>query len=130
MPSRSLATAGLLTVLLATACASVSPMLSAPSSSLEGSRASPPAERRSSVADAVGGASPPAAVAASGQAAAQAVLPGLDRMIIRTHNMTLVVAKVGDAYRLVERIAAEHGGLVAGSQVRQDGDHTCTRRRT
>jgi hypothetical protein len=51
-------------------------------------------------------------------------LPGLDRMIIRTVSMTLSVPNVEEAYREVERIATEQGGLIAGSQIRQDGDRT------
>ena len=43
-------------------------------------------------------------------------------MIVRTINLTLVVGNVQEVYRQVERLAAEQGGFVAGSQVRQDGD--------
>ena len=57
-------------------------------------------------------------------AAAQPNLPPTDRMIIRTVSMTIGVSNVQDAYREVERIATEQGGLIAGSQVRQDGDRT------
>ena len=43
-------------------------------------------------------------------------------MIVRTINLTLVVGNVQDTYRQVERLAAEQGGYVAGSQVRQEGE--------
>jgi hypothetical protein len=71
--------------------------------------------------------SPPAAsdqgrqAANAGQVAAQ-VLPSLDRMIIRTVTLSLLVPDVAEAYRQVERIAAEQGGLIGASQVRQEGD--------
>jgi hypothetical protein len=45
-------------------------------------------------------------------------------MIIRTVTMTISVANVQEAYRQVERIVAEQNGLIAGSQMRQDGDRT------
>jgi DNA repair exonuclease SbcCD ATPase subunit len=51
-------------------------------------------------------------------------LPGLDRVIIRTITLTLAVLNVQAAYRQVEQIAAEQGGLVANAQLRQDGDRT------
>jgi hypothetical protein len=54
----------------------------------------------------------------------QRPLPGLDRMIIRTITLTLGVGNVQEAVRQVERIAAEQGGHVVNSQVRQDGDRT------
>ncbi|HEY7064336.1 MAG TPA: DUF4349 domain-containing protein [Chloroflexota bacterium] len=69
----------------------------------------------------------PASGAAStvgGQGGLAQALPSLDRMIIRTVTMTLVVPNVAEAYRQVEQIAAEQGGLVASSQVRQEGDRT------
>jgi hypothetical protein len=59
-----------------------------------------------------------------GQGGLAQALPSLDRMIIRTVTMTLVVPNVAEAYRQVEQIAAEQGGLVASSQVRQEGDRT------
>ena len=49
-------------------------------------------------------------------------LPSADRMIIRTVNMTIAVQDVQEAFRLAERIANEQGGLIAGSQLRQDGE--------
>ncbi len=62
--------------------------------------------------------------AAPQEAAQRQNLPGLDRMIIRTVTMTISVANVQEAYRQVERIVAEQNGLIAGSQIRQDGDRT------
>jgi hypothetical protein len=73
-------------------------------------------------ADSARGASAPAALGS--QAAPAQALPSLDRMIIRNVSMTLVVANVAEAYRQIELIAAEQGGLVAGSQVRQEGERT------
>src|SRR3712207_3150429 len=49
-------------------------------------------------------------------------LPSADRMIIRTVNMTIAVQDVQEAFRLAERVANEQGGLIAGSQMRQDGE--------
>ncbi|HZS03185.1 MAG TPA: DUF4349 domain-containing protein [Chloroflexota bacterium] len=73
-------------------------------------------------ADSARGASAPAAI--EGQAAPAQALPSLDRMIVRNVSMTLVVANVVEAYHQIEQIALEQGGLVAGSQVRQEGDRT------
>jgi hypothetical protein len=64
------------------------------------------------------------AAAIGGQAAPAQALPSLDRMIVRNVTMTLVVPNVVEAYRQVELIAAEQGGLVAGSQVKQEGERT------
>ena len=66
----------------------------------------------------------PAAQAAATSADASQVknLPSLDRMLIRTVTMTLSVLNVQEAHRQAERIAVEHGGLIAGSQVRQEGE--------
>ncbi|MDP8922339.1 MAG: DUF4349 domain-containing protein, partial [Chloroflexota bacterium] len=58
----------------------------------------------------------------SADAALAQNLPSLDRMIIRTVSMTIAVQNVQEAFRQAERIANEQGGLVAGSQLRQDGD--------
>ena len=92
-------------------------------------------------ASSTGGAAPPQAAPASAgranesaprQAAAgsaakptdqqQADLPSADRMIIRTVSMTIAVTDVQETFRQAERIAVEQGGLLAASQVRQDGD--------
>ena len=43
-------------------------------------------------------------------------------MILRTVNLQLVVGSVAETQREVERLVTEHGGFIAGSQVRQDGD--------
>jgi len=51
-------------------------------------------------------------------------LPSIDRMIIRTVTMTLSVSNVGDAYRQVEALASEMGGMVATSSFKQEGDRT------
>jgi hypothetical protein len=65
-----------------------------------------------------------AASAVGGQAGQVVALPSLDRLIIRNVSMTLVVPNVVEAYRQIELIAAEQGGLVAGSQVKQEGERT------
>jgi hypothetical protein len=71
-----------------------------------------------------GAAPAPPAAPQSAEAAQAQNLPGLDRMIIRTVTMTISVANVQEAYQRAERIAVEQGGLIAGSQIRQDGDRT------
>ena len=43
-------------------------------------------------------------------------------MIIRTVTLSLLVPDVQEAYRQVERIASEQGGLIGASQVRQEGE--------
>ena len=48
--------------------------------------------------------------------------PYLDRMIIRTVTMTIAAANVQDTFKQVEQLAAEQGGYLAGTQMRQDGD--------
>ena len=65
-----------------------------------------------------------AASAVGGQAVQAQALPSLDRMIIRNVSMTVVVPNGVEAYRQIELIAAEEGGLVAGSQVKQEGERT------
>ena len=85
----------------------------------------PAAQRAGGVAGAPAAApAPPPNMAGAPAEAAQQNLPRLDRMIIRTVSMTIGVANVQEAYRQVERIAAEQGGMIAGSQIRQDGDRT------
>ena len=76
------------------------------------------------VAPAAARAAAPATAGAPADTSQAGRLPGLDRMIIRTVNMTISVGNVQDAYREVERVAAEQGGLIASSQIRQDGDRT------
>jgi hypothetical protein len=66
----------------------------------------------------------PAAQAVSGQGLPAQTLPTLDRLVIRNVSLTLVVPNVRDAYYQVEQIAAEHGGLIAGSQIRPEGERT------
>lgn len=113
-----------LLVLSGAACASIAnpapnrQLATAPSSSNSTSSIGS-AESRSLASDAA--ASAPAAPAA-GQSGQTLPLPSLDRMIVRTVNLTLAVASVQQAVRDVERLAAEQGGLIAASQVRQDGD--------
>ena len=58
----------------------------------------------------------------SDEAPAAQPLPPLDPMIIRNVTLTMEVTKVSDVYRQVERIAADLGGYVGGSQFKQDGD--------
>ncbi len=67
---------------------------------------------------------PSAPATAPGSQAPAQVLPSLDRLVIRTVTLSLLVADVPDAYRQVERIAAEQGGLIGASQVRQEGERT------
>jgi hypothetical protein len=45
-------------------------------------------------------------------------------MIVRSVTLTLAVADVGEAYHLVEKVAIEQGGIIAGSQFRQEGERT------
>jgi Domain of unknown function (DUF4349) len=100
----------------------VAPLFSSTGASLDGPRAasstgrSEAARAPAAPADAAGGAQ------VAGQAVAQ-VLPSLDRLIIRTVTLSLVVPDVQEVYGQVERIAAEQGGLISGSQVRQEGDY-------
>jgi hypothetical protein len=58
------------------------------------------------------------------QAPAAQALPPLDHMIIRNVTLSMTVGKVADAYRQVERVVADLGGYVSGSQFKQDGDRT------
>jgi hypothetical protein len=116
----TLLTAGLLST---TACAA-SPT----------STASRPGEAASSAPKAVAAPPAPAPAAAPRQAAggaanqataadqAQQNLPSLDRMIIRTVTMTIAVGNVQEAFKQVELLAAEQGGYLSGTQIRQDGD--------
>jgi hypothetical protein len=110
MPRRFLSAIGLLVLVLGGAC---SPAM--------GPAPQPPAAvDRSAAPDAAGGA-PGRVGQAADQAPAQ-TLPSLDRMIVRTVTLSLIVPDVQEAYRQVERIAAEQGGLIGASQVRQEGD--------
>ena len=85
----------------------------------------PAAESSGGAKPATAPAVPGAPVAAQSADAARQTLPStFERMIIRTVSLTLGVADVQDAYRQVERIASEQGGMVANSQVRQEGDRT------
>ncbi|MBA2450891.1 MAG: DUF4349 domain-containing protein [Chloroflexi bacterium] len=139
MRRRLLAMISVLTVVLGSACApgpsAVSPSAgSGPAESLKGSTDSASrseiAKPASAPATTANAARPAGAAAVAGAPAAAPVemaqqgLPGLDRSIIRTVTMTISVTNVQDAYRQVERIAIEQGGLVAGSQVRQEGERT------
>jgi hypothetical protein len=105
----------------------ISTMFSSTAASLDGSTSHRSAsEARAPAASGAPAASAPAPPASSPTGnAAQAqlgALPSLDRLVIRNVSLTLVVPNVQDAYRQVERIAADQGGLIAGSQIRQDGD--------
>ncbi len=133
MPMRTLTIVSLLSLVISGACAA-SPS-SAPAKSAEVASSDAPASSSGATADVVRPAAAPAQAraaapgapptgAASAAEAAQQNLPGLDRMIIRTFTLTLGVGDVQEAYRLVERIALEQGGVVAASQIRQDGDRT------
>ncbi|HEY7063765.1 MAG TPA: DUF4349 domain-containing protein [Chloroflexota bacterium] len=122
MVQRSLTALGLAVVLLGTACAS-NPAPAPPPSQQAGpgqanlsARAPAPESGRGQPGQVV-------ANPADGNPPAQG-LPGLDRVIIRTITLTLAVLNVQAAYRQVEQIAAEQGGLVANAQLRQDGDRT------
>src|SRR4051812_9814357 len=84
--------------------------------------AAPPAAPGLATDAARDGSAPASAI--GGQGAPAQALPSLDRMIIRNVSMTLVVADVMDAYRQIELLMMEQGGLVAGSQLRQEGDRT------
>lgn len=106
---------GLLVVLIGAAC---SPSTSGPASQ---SSAKP---TESDAKPAAAKPAAPAQPAAASADAAQQTLPELDRMIVRTVTMTISVVDVQEAYRQVERIAIEQRGLIAGSQIRQDGDRT------
>ena len=133
---RALTLAGLLSLVIAAGCASATTSSSpgkhaeVASSGLADSAERPaataaagPAQARS----AAGVAGAPAAAPAPPGAPADATqqnLPRLDRMIIRTISMTIGVGNVQEAYRQVERIAVEQGGLIAGSQIRQEGERT------
>jgi hypothetical protein len=101
----------------------VAPMFSSTGASLDGPRAASSAASEAARSPA---AAPPASGTAGGQASSQQVaqvLPSLDRLIIRTVTLSLLVPDVQEAYRQVERIAADQGGLIGGSQVRQEGDY-------
>src|SRR4051794_20245785 len=96
----------------------VAPLFSSTAASLDGPRAASSTGR----SEAARAPAAPADGQAAGQAVAQ-VLPSLDRLIIRTVTLSLVVRDVQEAYGQVERIAAEQGGLIGGSQVRQESDY-------
>jgi hypothetical protein len=110
MPRRFLSAIGLLILVLGGAC-----------SPATGPAPQPPAAVDRSAAPDVAGGVPGRAGQAANQAPAQ-ILPSLDRMIIRTVTLSLMVPDVQEAYRQIERIAAEQGGLIGASQVRQEGD--------
>lgn len=125
MPTRYLTVIGLLSLVLGAACASGA---SAPSTSQEKSSSAAKPATSSTGGDTASAPQPAAQRApASGAAPADAAgqnLPSVDRMIIRTASMTIGVANIQEAYQLVERIALEQGGLIAGSQMRQEGERT------
>jgi uncharacterized protein DUF4349 len=133
MRMRTPAIVGLLCLALGTACASSSGAPVAPREAGSGEQTNLPSQPDAAVggkaiagAPVVGAparaAAPAAAPPGAPADAAQQTLPGLDRMIVRTVSMTLGVADVAEAYRQAERIALERGGIVAGSQVRQEGE--------
>src|SRR4051795_3229438 len=96
----------------------VAPLFSSTGAALDGPRPASPTGR----SEAARAPAAPADAQVAGQAVAQ-TLPSLDRLIIRTVTLSLVVQDVQEAYGQVERIAAEQGGLIGGSQVRQEGDY-------
>jgi len=105
----------------------IEPMFSSTAASLDGGTARRSAsEARAPAASGAAAPAAPASTASSPSAAAAqapvAALPSLDRLVVRNVSLTLVVPNVQDAYRQVERIAADQGGVIAGSQIRQDGD--------
>jgi hypothetical protein len=69
----------------------------------------------------VGGSAPapaPAAEASAGAGAPDAQLPRLDRMVISTVNLTVLVDNAVDAARRAEQLAEKYGGFVGNSAVR------------
>jgi hypothetical protein len=107
----------------------IGPMFSSTAASLDGGGGAARGSVSEARSPASSGASAPAAPASTASSptsnAAQAqlgVLPSLDRLVVRNISLTLAVPNVQDAYRQVERIAADQGGLIAGSQIRQEGD--------
>ncbi|MFN8522129.1 MAG: DUF4349 domain-containing protein [Chloroflexota bacterium] len=113
-----LAVAAALTLILSSACAAAREPTSRPAVD----------EARPATGAAPAAAPPqaprPAALAAptAGVVESQAKLPSTDRMIIRTVSITIGVTNVAEAHRFVESVAADAQGIVASSQMRQDGD--------
>ena len=132
MRTRALTLLSLLSLVVAAGCASTTTSSSpgqqaeVASSGAADSSQPPAAKAAAGPAQARAGGGVAAAPAAAPAAAdaAQQNLPRLDRMIIRTVSLTIGVTDVQEAYRQVERVALEQGGLIAGSQIRQEGDRT------
>jgi hypothetical protein len=117
---RLLAIVALVPLLVVGGCASASRNSPAPASS--GTTAQEAARSASAPAPARAPGGGTAGNAGTADTSQAQNLPSADRMIIRTVTMTIAVQDVQEAFRLAERIANEQGGLIAGSQIRQDGD--------
>lgn len=120
--TRLLTIAALVPLLLVGGCASASRNSGAPASGTTAQEAARPAAAGAPAAAPAPVRAPGGGAAGNADTSQAQNLPSADRMIIRTVNMTIAVQNVQEAFRLAERIANEQGGLIAGSQMRQDGD--------
>src|SRR5262249_42251730 len=104
--------------LLASACAGVNDTKSSPSSVSQ--------ESARSAAGLDAGKQAPAAAqgSANAQSGSAAPLPALDRKIITNESLTLTVKDVRSAFQQIGLLAEASGGLVADSNLRQEGDQT------